>query len=71
MGTSSLVFGIILIIVGSGFGVLWLLRAPSYFTESGLWAPIVAVLIFTVPMFAIGGFLLRKYDRDKKKEKNS
>ncbi len=28
-------------------------------------------VIFIVPFFVVGGLLLRKYDKDRKKEKNS
>ena len=70
MGTASLVFGIILIIIGAGLGVVWLSSASSSFAESGPVATILAGLLVLVPLFVIGGLLLRSYDKDKKKEKN-
>ena len=66
MGTASLVFGIILIIIGAGIGVYWLGWASSGIAESGLFATVLAGLILMVPMFVIGGLLLRKYDKDRK-----
>ena len=67
MGTASLVFGLILI----GFGLLFSyagLEVLAYSPESdtGLYA--IAILIVIVPLFGIGGLLLRKYDRDRKEK---
>ncbi len=71
MGTASLVFGVLLIIVGVGFGVSGLIWLPSGITTTGdTLIPIGVVLLVTVPMFVIGGLLLRNYDKNKKKEKN-
>lgn len=65
MGTASLVFGLILI--GSGvffsFAVLELIA----FDEFEDWVYPVAFLMFPLPMLVVGGLLLRKYDKDKKK----
>jgi len=70
MGTASLVFG--LIAIGAG---LWLSvdmiysfgwQTDEQIADSGL-----GFLIIVIPLFIVGGLLLRKYDRDKKKEKNS
>jgi len=71
MGTASLVFGIILIIIGAGIGVSWLNSAPSIIAESGLVATILAGLVLLVPMFTIGGLLLRKFDKDRKKDRKT
>ena len=65
MGTASLIFGVILIIIGMIFGAEALLFLPSGFDEEPVSATIV-ILILTIPFFVIGGLLLRKYDRDKK-----
>ena len=68
MGTASLVFGLILI----GAGVvtaIQLLDAWSYDTDPD--AGLVVLLGFAIivaPLCALGGVLLRKYDKDKKKE---
>jgi len=69
MGTASLVFG--LMIIGAGI-----------YVANGLWGFqqnevdqfvffLFGFAIVPVPLFVIGGLLLRKYDRDRKKEKNS
>jgi len=67
MGTASLVFGLILIVAGALF-------AAELFFEFGNPAndPMILLfgfLVFAVPMMVGGGLLLRKYDRDRKKEK--
>jgi len=72
MGTASLVFGLILIGVGlfliySGFAVAFQTTGDSDFVV-GYFA---FSMVLSISAFAIGGLLLRKYDRDKKKEKNS
>jgi len=64
MGTASLVFGIILIIVGS---VIAYDTFPGISTNESPIFYLLAVLIVTVPMFVIGGLLLRKFDKDRKK----
>jgi hypothetical protein len=71
LGIASLVFGFILI----GAGVVMaieILDAWSNDTDpdAGL-AALVGFTILVAPLCAFGGVLLRKYDRDKKKEKNS
>ena len=66
MGTASLVFGLIAI----GFGLLTILLPIMALTSSEpLFGLFYFGLILTIVLFLIGGFLLRKYDNDKKKEK--
>ena len=65
MGTSSLVFGIISIVVGLiAFGIqfLGIVENLFYLTIVGIGSGI--------GLFIVGGLLLEKYDRDRKKEKN-
>jgi len=71
MGTASLVFGLILI--GKGLVIMF---AIGYFwnvnyDEYSIWVIAIIFLILCVPFFVAGGLFLRKYDRDKKKERNS
>jgi len=65
VGTASLLFGVILIIVGSFFGIIGLLWFPS--SELSLEGKIFAVLVVPVPTLVVGGLLLRKFDNDRKK----
>ena len=74
MGTLSLVFGLILI----GIGLLIIFTIPLGANPTGdpeamqlLYAGMIGMLIFGIPFLVGGGLLLRKYDRDRKKEKNS
>ena len=69
MGTRSLVSGLILIIVGLGLGVLWIIRYPS--SELPFDEKIMVGSLVILPFIVIGGLLLGKYYNDKKKEKNS
>ena len=68
MGTASLVFGLILI----GAGVVMaheMLTSPTWYAgpeDAG--ALLMGFLIIVAPLCAFGGVLLRKYDKDKKKE---
>ena len=60
MGTASLAIGIGLVIAGFGYflisvAVPW----EVYYLD---------IIIFSIPLVVVGGFFLRKYDRDKKKE---
>ena len=66
MGTVSLVFGLILIIIGFGIGVTWLMWVPSSEHPFEINVIIGSLVIF--PFIVIGGLLIRKYDNDKKKE---
>ena len=64
MGTSSLVFGIISIVVGLiAFGIqfLGIVENSFYLTIVGIGSGI--------GLFIVGGLLLEKYDKDRKKEK--
>ena len=65
MGTASLVIGLGLIIIGF-FLAVYVLTSPT--TEEFQYV-LLGTLIISAPPIAIGGLLLRKYDSDKKKEK--
>jgi len=66
VGTVSLVIGLILI----GVGIYVLFIVPTFLvTNEFFWIMLIVRLVFTIPLFVIGGLLLRKYDRDRKKEK--
>ena len=67
MGTASLVFGLGLI--GIGLVVAYNGFTAKGFTETDVLNYFVGSLILSIPAFVLGGLLLRKYDRDKKKEK--
>jgi len=73
MGTASLVFGLILIGVGLFFGLLMfveMIQAANQLTEDvGTFE--FGPLIIVVAMFAVGGLLIRSFDKDRKKEKKS
>ena len=65
----SLVFGLIMIGTGvyTAFNSLvnWTYEIHS---DEDL---LLIFVLFIVPFFVVGGLLLRKYDKDRKKEKNS
>ena len=68
MGTASLVFGLILI----GFGLyllIDLLTGFQFLDEEDQGYAGLVFLIIIIPMFVVGGLLLGKFDRDRKKEK--
>ena len=68
MGTASLVFGLISIGFGLFFGIFIMLYiVPDATLE--LWGRLIVWVGFTVPFLALGGILLKKFDRDRKKEK--
>jgi len=71
LGTASLVFGLILI--GAGVVIAYnILTSPSWYTgPEDATLVLIGLLVFVAPLCAVGGILLRKYDNDKKKEKNS
>ncbi len=62
MGTASLVFGLILI----GVGIYILLIVKTYSDVDLVWDMFVR-LVISIPSFVIGGLLLRKYNKDRKK----
>jgi len=68
VGTASLVFGLILI--GFGSYVLFILET-GVVTDEEILYDFGGRLIVAIPCFVIGGLLIRKYDKDKKKEKGS
>jgi len=67
LGTASLVFGLILI----GAGVVFaynLLTSPSFYTgPDDALALLLGFAILVAPLMTLGGLLLRKYDKDRKK----
>jgi len=68
MGTASLVFGLISIGFGIFFSLVLLVGlASAEFNVEGFYF----ALIVTIVLFAIGGLLLRKFDKDRKKDGNS
>jgi len=67
MGTASLVIGLGLIILGF-FLIIQTFVSPSTVEYEYV---LFATLIVSAPLIAVGGLLLRKYDRDKKKSENS
>ena len=68
MGTASLVIGLALII----FGFYLIIQAFNTTYEVGeAFYELFAVLIISVPLIVGGALLLRKFDKDRKKEKNS
>ena len=80
MGTASLVIGIALI----GIGVYYLLSPVSAVTQiETIWGTgyrfateaeqgdmLIGKLIIAIPTMIVGGFFLRKFDKDRKKEKS-
>ena len=68
MGTASFVFGLISIGVGLFFGYQIMIYIMPNVTVD-LWGRIIVMVGLTVPFFALGGVLLKKFERDWKKEK--
>jgi hypothetical protein len=69
MGIGSLAIGIGFIILG--FGIIILPTDTSLMSDEDEEQLIIVELILALPSIAIGGLFLRKYDKDKKKEKKS
>jgi hypothetical protein len=69
MGIGSLAIGIALITFG--FGVIILPTDTALMSDEDVEYLIISELIIALPSIAIGGLFLRKYDKDKKKRKNS
>ena len=68
MGTASLVIGIACII--SGFYVIFIWGEGEVLTEEEEeLAYSLYSLMIGVPLIVVGGLILRKFDRDRKKEK--
>jgi len=67
VGTASLIIGIACII--SGFYMIFVWGEERVLTEEEEVNYMLFSLIIGVPLIVIGGLLLRKYDRDRKKEK--
>ena len=73
MGTASLIFGMILIGFGLLFGLLMfveMIQVANQLTED-VGTDGFGPLIIVVALFAVGGLLIRSFDKDRKKEKNS
>ena len=73
MGTASLVFGMILIGFGLIFGLLMfveMIQGVNQLTED-VGTNEFGPLIIVVALFAVGGLLIRSFDKDRKKSKNS
>ena len=66
MGTASLVFGLILI--GAGVYLMSEIMKLSFDEEYALLSLLLGFAIIPVPLFVVGGLLLRKFDRDRKKK---
>jgi len=66
MGTASLVFGLISIGFGIFFGFFIIIYIMPNATLE-LWGRIIVWVGFTVPFLALGGLLLKKFDKDRKK----
>ena len=66
MGTASLVFG--LIMIGAGVYMISEIMKINLPDENPLIVLLLGFAIIPVPLFVIGGLLLRKYDRDRKKK---
>ena len=69
MGTASLIVGIGFMLVG--FAVIAQGMLTTYYTIEQMIDIITLNLIIGLPFVVIGALFLKKYDRDKKKEKNS
>ena len=63
MGTASLVFGLVLI----GFGILFTIVLMGAIDSEGVYIN----LIFIILSFAIGGLLLRTFDKDRQKDRKT
>jgi len=66
VGTASLVFG--LIVIGAGVFMTSDLLKTKITDEDPLLMFLLGFAVIPVPLFVIGGLLLRKYDKDKKKK---
>jgi Na+-transporting NADH:ubiquinone oxidoreductase subunit NqrD len=69
MGTASLVFGLILIGFGLVFGLSMFVEMiqGGNAEDDGTYGP----LIIVAALFAVGGLLIRSFDKDRKKENKS
>ena len=70
MGTASLVIGTILI--GFGFSILIIPTLDtSLMSEKDIGFSIIGESVIAIPLIVFGVFFLKKFDKDRKKEKNS
>jgi len=67
VGTASLVSGIMLVLIG--FATIGQALLANYFTLEQFFDSLAFNIIIGLPFIIVGALLLRKYDRDKKKEK--
>jgi len=68
MGTASLIFGLILIGFGLLFGLLMfveMIQVANQLTED-VGTDGFGPLIIVVALFAVGGLLIRSFDKDRK-----
>jgi len=68
MGTASLIFGMILIGFGLLFGLLMfveMIQGANQLTED-VGTDRFGPLIIVVALFAVGGLLIRSFDKDRK-----
>jgi len=71
MGTASLIFGLILIGFGIFFGLLMFVEMIQGGNPEDVGTYEFGPLIIVVALFAVGGLLIRSFDKDRKKEKKS
>jgi len=69
VGTASLVIGIACII--SGFYVIFIWGKGEVLTEEEELAYSLYSLMIGVPLIVVGGLILRKFNRDRKKKEDS
>ena len=69
MGTASLIGGIGFMLVG--FAVIAQGMLGEFYTMDQMMGYIILNSIIGIPLIIVGALFLRKYDRGKKKEKNS
>jgi len=69
LGTASLIAGIGFMLVG--FAVIAQGLLGTYPTIGQMMDGIVLNMVFGIPFVLVGVLLLRKYDKDRKKEKKS
>ncbi len=67
MGTTSLVLGLVFFLFG--FGIVGIVLLSSQPTQDDWYSSLFGSFIISIPLVIVGSLFLRKYDRDKKKEK--
>jgi len=66
VGTTSLVLGLVFYLFG--FSLVGLVLLSSQPTADDWYDSLFGSFIIAIPLIIVGSLLLRKYDRDKKKE---